>query len=250
VDTVNEGWVKVHRKLLDNPIFKDSESVHLMIYSILKANHEDKDILWNGKRIVVRRGQFISGLRKIAKETGISIKKIRSRSQLFENLKIWHTQKAHTHSLITICNYEKYQGSAFDDGTPKGHSKGTPRATNKNYKNINTLYVEGSSEFRLAKLLLEEIRKNKPDYKEPNMQAWTRDIDLMIRRDGRNPEQIRRAILWAQGDSFWWKNVLSPSKLRKQFDRLEAEMESKKSKIQTPKIPEVSYPDFADGGAV
>ena len=89
-------------------------------------------------------------------------------------------------------------------------------------------YVESSDELRLAQLLLEKIRHNKPTLKEQNLQNWAKDIDLMIRRDGRTPERIHEVISWCQDNEFWWKNVLSTSKLRKQFDRLEAEMDGKR----------------------
>lgn len=107
-------------------------------------------------------------------------------------------------------------------------------------------YVEGSDELRLASFLLEEIRKNQPSFKEPNLQAWAKEIDLMVRRDGRTPERIEGVIRWCQGDAFWWKNILSVSKLRKQFDRLEAEMASPKGKVK--EMPRVEYKDLTGGG--
>jgi phage replication O-like protein O len=90
------------------------------------------------------------------------------------------------------------------------------------------LYADDSIECQLAALLLKEIQNNKPNFKRPNLQAWAKEIDLIIWRDGRKPERIREVILWCQRHYFWWKNVLSTGKLRKQFDRLEIEMEDKK----------------------
>jgi phage replication O-like protein O len=93
-------------------------------------------------------------------------------------------------------------------------------------------YVEGSEPLRLASLLLEEIKKNKPDFKEPNLQVWANDIDLMMRRDKRSAENIERVIKWAQADhgdgtgrwKGWASNILSPGKLREKFDELELKM--------------------------
>lgn len=104
---------------------------------------------------------------------------------------------------------------------------------NKVLKNGNKEYcVEGDEPLRLASLLLTEIQGNKKTrdlspFKRPALQAWARDIDLMIRRDGRTPERIREVIVWCQRDDFWWKNILSTQRLMKQFDRLEAEMVTK-----------------------
>jgi uncharacterized protein YdaU (DUF1376 family) len=84
-----------------------------------------------------------------------------------------------------------------------------------------------SDEYRLASLLLEEILKRKPDFKEPNLQSWARQIDLMLRVDNREPERIEAVIRWCQQDDFWQNNILSISKLRKQFDRLEMQKNAK-----------------------
>ena len=50
--------------------------------------------------------------------------------------------------------------------------------------------------------------------------TWLEDFDKMIRLDERTPQQIRAAITWAHADGFWAGNILSPMKLRKQFERL------------------------------
>jgi len=42
----------------------------------------------------------------------------------------------------------------------------------------------------------------------------------MLRIDGRKANDIKAVIEWCQKDDFWYKNILSCSKLRKQFDQL------------------------------
>ena len=91
-------------------------------------------------------------------------------------------------------------------------------------------YLEGSVELNLASFLLTEIQKNKPDFKQPNLQGWAKEVDLMIRIDHREPERIREVIAWAQGDSFWKKNILSTNSLREKFDQLELKMGTKNGK--------------------
>jgi hypothetical protein len=53
---------------------------------------------------------------------------------------------------------------------------------------------------------------------------WSADIDKLHRIDGQSWERIREVIDWSQRDDFWHRNILSGSKLRKQFDRLGAAM--------------------------
>lgn len=56
--------------------------------------------------------------------------------------------------------------------------------------------------------------------KDPNWNGWANDIRLMRIIDGRTHRQICEMFKRVQGDSFWCKNVLSPSKLREKWDEL------------------------------
>jgi hypothetical protein len=76
----------------------------------------------------------------------------------------------------------------------------------------------------LAEHLLDAIRAHSPAFKAPaRLDAWARDLDLTLRRDGRTPEAVRAAIDFAHRDprgAFWRPNILSGASLRRQFDRL------------------------------
>ena len=82
-----------------------------------------------------------------------------------------------------------------------------------------------SPEYRLSELLLNKIKENNPNYKEPNLNTWVIHMEKMIRIDKRNPNEIKKVIDWCQADSFWYKNILSTEKLRKQYDQLTVNME-------------------------
>jgi len=89
-----------------------------------------------------------------------------------------------------------------------------------NQKPKEKTFSPDSDEVRLSKMLFSFIEKRNPKNKEPNMQTWARNVDLMIRVDGRLPEDIERVIRWCQSDNFWQNNILSTGKLREKFDAL------------------------------
>jgi hypothetical protein len=62
---------------------------------------------------------------------------------------------------------------------------------------------------------------------------WLSDMERLNRIDQRSWEQITRAIEWCQADDFWRGNIMSPAKLRKQYDqlRLAAQRGNKQSKV-------------------
>ena len=103
--------------------------------------------------------------------------------------------------------------------------------------NPKPIFPENSIEFRLALFLLRNIRKNKQDYKEPNLQKWSKDADLLLRQDKRNLEEVKKLIQWVQNDSFEKTNVLSISKLRARYDQLLMKMcKPSKKETKNPKV--------------
>jgi len=106
-----------------------------------------------------------------------------------------------------------------------------------NVNNVKKKYCQNSDEFRLSSLLLGEIRRRKPDFKRPNLQQWSVHIDRMIRIDNRKADRIEAVIRWCQADNGnndgtwkgWQNNILSTEKLRKQFDKLELNMQKERN---------------------
>ncbi len=97
-------------------------------------------------------------------------------------------------------------------------------------------YSPTSDELVLSELLLNLILDRKPNYKKPNLQAWAKHVDRMIRLDNRVPARIREVIQWCQADDFWMNNILSTEKLRKQFDKLELRMNKNGSSTKKTKL--------------
>ena len=71
---MDNGWIKLHRKLEKWEWYQDSKTFHLFIHLILQANHQPKK--WRG--IMIERGQFITGLHSLKSQTGISIQSTRT----------------------------------------------------------------------------------------------------------------------------------------------------------------------------
>lgn len=83
-------------------------------------------------------------------------------------------------------------------------------------------YSEESKEYQLSVLLRDLIleRDKNSRCKNADMQKWSKDIDLLHRKDSRSYEEIEKIIRWCQQDSFWRTNILSTHKLREKFDSL------------------------------
>jgi len=75
----------------------------------------------------------------------------------------------------------------------------------------------------LCRLLADLITANDPKAKAKaaaESDAWVSPMrKLLAERDG-DAVEVERIIRWSQADGFWSANILSPSKLRKQFTQL------------------------------
>lgn len=80
-------------------------------------------------------------------------------------------------------------------------------------------------DIQFQKKMRQDLRSWKPDIKILGSEVkWEKEISRIRRLDKRTPERIEVVWQWAHGDSFWQSNILSPGKLRSQFDQLEAKM--------------------------
>jgi Helix-turn-helix domain len=119
-------------------------------------------------------------------------------------------------------DYEHGCGGDMSTGAERDMSTGAEQK-NKNQlepKPVNKKSLAQDSEaIRLCELLAELIEQN--GSKKPVVTAsWISIMDRIIRIDNRSPEQVRSAIDWCQKDDFWCMNILSPTSLRKHFDRM------------------------------
>ncbi|MCA9171946.1 MAG: hypothetical protein KDB23_29970 [Planctomycetales bacterium] len=94
-------------------------------------------------------------------------------------------------------------------------------------------FLEIDSE--IAKEIFAGVQRLNPEAKDPNFDTWANAVRLMRETDGRTPERIRAVFAWANRDSFWQKNILSPTKLRKQFDDLLVKSGLARMGSQSPK---------------
>jgi hypothetical protein len=75
-------------------------------------------------------------------------------------------------------------------------------------------------DMQVAKHIWQKILQLHPGHKEPKLEKWANTVRLMRERDGRAHSEITSLFDWANADNFWKSNILSPDKLRAQWDKL------------------------------
>ena len=144
-----EGWIKLHRKTLDNPIvMKDSAHFAVWAYLLLNATHAEKQAIFKGKRIVLQPGQLITGCISISDKLKLNESKVRRVLNDFQNDGQIDRQTSNKNSLISILNWGLYQKSGGqNDGkndrqqTDNRQTKSQKVTTNKNVRMKETVYI-------------------------------------------------------------------------------------------------------------
>lgn len=221
----NQGWIKLHRSITDSPEWRAEPFTRSQAWIdlLLLANHKTGHIRIRGILVTVERGQVGYSEETLAIRWRWSRGKVRRFLQhLIELSQISRNsvqQNPRVSSLITITNYELYQANDTTNDTTKSQQTVQEQECKNNKKKE---YSFDSVEYELSSILLNKIIERLPSFKNPDLQKWSRDVDLMIRIDNRQPEEIQRVIEWSQANDFWKKNILSTSGLRKHFDKLQA----------------------------
>ena len=138
-DSKNNGWIKLHRNIEKWPLYfvEPFTKAHAWIDMLLLANHATKTIDIRGNIIEIKRGQIGWSEQKLADRWLWSRMKVRRYLTWLETRQQTIQQKSAVLSLITICNYEKYQQNDTTDDTTEKQQTIQQTSTNKKEKNEN-----------------------------------------------------------------------------------------------------------------
>jgi len=143
-----EGWVRVWRKVLDNPLWTERpfSKGQAWVDLILLANHKDKQLLLGNTVVIIQRGQLHTSELNLSKRWGWSRKKTRAFLSLLDNQKMATSKGTTKGTTVTIENYSDYQdcGTAQDttEDTAQEHQKNIKRTT----KGTQTIKKECNNE--------------------------------------------------------------------------------------------------------
>ena len=89
---------------------------------VMMVNHKDKEIIFDGKPVTVKRGQRITSIRGLAERWHWSVNRTKRYLALLEELRMIHTKRNSRSTTISLVNYDIYQGEGFTDEYSHEHS--------------------------------------------------------------------------------------------------------------------------------
>lgn len=131
-----QGWISLHRKILDNPVVcKDAEYLSVWIYLLLNATHKSIPAMFKGTKITLQEGQLITGRKTISDKLKVSESKVQRILKAFENEQQIEQQSSNKNRLISIKNWHLYQDAEQRIEQPVNNERTTdeqPVNTNNN----------------------------------------------------------------------------------------------------------------------
>lgn len=123
------GWIKLHRKILDWEWFTSPSTLQLFIYLLLRANKEDKK--WRG--ILIKRGQLVTSVATISEETKLSTQQVRTSLNRLKSTNEITSKTTNRFTLVTVCKYESYQ--LYDEEEQQTKQQALQQTNNKQITN-------------------------------------------------------------------------------------------------------------------
>lgn len=157
---MNRGYIKLWRKIEDSFLMYDPDAIWLWIRLLLKANHKETEFMFNGKKIVLKRGQFITGRKSLVDKHRISESKVFRLLKLFENEHLIEQQKTNRYSIISIVSYNQYNDNEHLSEQPVNNQRTTSEQPVNTSKELNNEKNDNISDTN-------KTRPKKTFYKNP-----------------------------------------------------------------------------------
>lgn len=223
-----QGWIKIHRDLLDNELWSDKPFTkgQAWVDLLLLANHRDKNVLLGNCTELVERGSFITSELKLMERWGWGRKKVKLFLNFLESQKMIERNANNKRTAITIVNYGFYQ----DCDLPKEQQKDSKR-TAKEQRRDSTGTAKEHKQERKNERMKEYIDTN-VSIKQHSIQsiidAWNQLEPYGIKMIYRiNPGSKRYTSLIALLEQFGEEKVIQAVDKVKQSDFLQGKTDTR-----------------------
>ena len=105
-----DWWIKLHRKILDNPIANNWALIWFFCYLLLSVSHKDNEFYLWYEKIIQKPWEWIISQKKLSKQFWVSIWTIHRRLNILKVENIIEIKSTNKYTIVIIQNWDKYQG--------------------------------------------------------------------------------------------------------------------------------------------
>ena len=225
---MDNGWVIVHRRVYSHPIFNSCQEAAAFVWMIHRASWRPTRVHYKRRAIVLERGQLAITTRDMARDWGWSEAHVRRFFRRLSSDAVIDADVTHGITVITICNYDKYQALPKACDAEATHARRTRDAQNnkgnKGKEVIPPLTPPQPGGTRLAEKwqpdaadreyatesgysaeqidrLADDFREyfTGPDAKQPRKKSWPLAWRRWVRTDRERGDPTRRGNQRGQG---------------------------------------------------
>lgn len=140
------GWIRLYRKFRQDPLWpkqKKFSKSEAWLDLLMSANWQDETVRNGNQTISLERGQLLTTLKRLAKRWGWKTHRTRLYLDFLQTDEKVVLKTTNRFSIISICNYERYQNPEEAKRQRKGKQKANKRQTNG-----GTHYIEEFKEVK------------------------------------------------------------------------------------------------------
>jgi len=208
---MNPGWIKLHRKMTEWEWYTDHNTFILFMHLLLTVNYEDSRYRGHD----VPRGSRVAGLNRLSEETGLSFQKLRTVIDKLKSTGEITVKSTNKFSIITICNFDKYQDR--EDGDQQAKQQPDQQTSNKRVTTSKEVKKERSKEsssvvddrFNLFwEKYPKKVGKKEARKAWEKQKCWNGQFELIMDRvdmfasfcDGKDKQFIANPASWLNGE--------------------------------------------------
>jgi len=220
------GYILLHRSVFTHHVFNDAPFTEreAWVWLLAQASYQPNKMRYKSEMIEVARGEVPTSYRKLKEVWGWGTDRIRRFLILLENERMIARRTGTGFLVITICNYDKFQGQLIKSGTQPGTATGTQAGTQPG-TNINKRIKDKENNTYTAEFELfwtaYPLKKAKADAAKAFMKAANKvTLDEILKgvvaycgeinTKGTKPEHIAHAATWLNGSR--WSDEYITSK--------------------------------------
>ena len=123
---MENGWIKLYRKTLENPIFQNRiELLGLWTLILLKTEWSPRKVRFGGKNIELKHGQLLINISELSRDYSVSRSKMHRMLGLLENEKLIGKVSDGRNTVITVLKWGDYQSCEKQNGKVAANQRKT-----------------------------------------------------------------------------------------------------------------------------
>ncbi len=234
---MDKGWIKLHRSLVDSATWECLTHIQKSVFIELLLRVNWTEATWMcpkcGENVKIPVGGTVKSIKILATKMDVKRSTLYNCIYKLQNRGFIRAINGHNpdrcHTLYVIEKFHLFQHQSEDNDRSRADPGQNPDRNLELYKkkedkkirsSVNDEFLELADYFRSQMLNNDKEHSIATKWDDNKRCKWGSALELLHRIDKRSTQLIKDVIHFATHDDFWAANIQSPTKLRKQFDRL------------------------------